>query len=236
MLCQRPPVLTFDQLSSALDGAADAEIRDHLAHCPACSARLAELRAGEQRLVRQLYRWDCPPVAHLSDYQFGLLSDTETASLTRHLAQCSFCSAELAQLRRYLASEPTSPPLPVTKRLGAALGEIVARLRPATPVLGLRGSPATPIMAEADDLLIVLNSQLLSNGAVIVAGQMVTPEPERWQGALVLVRQADEVRQTTTLDEMGTFQCAALAPGLTEFKFTPRRGPTVVVRDVNLPG
>ena len=236
MVCHRPPALTLDQLSTALDGMAGADIQDHLTHCPACSARLAELRAGEHRLVRQLYRWDCPPVAQLSDYQLGLLSEAETEPLTRHLAHCPHCQSELTQLRHYLASEPAAPPPPAAQRLRTALGEMVARLLPAAPALALRGSGPEPIMAEAGDLLIVLNPQPRPDGEVTVIGQMVTPEPVRWQGALVLVRQADEVRMTTTLDDIGTFQCPALPPGITEFKFTPRHGPTVIVRDVNLPG
>ena len=188
--------------------------------------------------MRQLYRWDCPPVAQLSDYHLGLLSEAEAKPLTQHLAHCPHCQSELTQLRHYLTSEPTMPPQPVVKRLQTALGEIVARATrlPEAPALALRGSIPAPIMAEAGDLLIVLNPQSMSNGEVTVIGQMVAPEPERWQGALVLVRQAEEVRMTTTLDDIGTFQCSALQPGATEFKFTPRHGPTVIVRDVNLPG
>ena len=237
MVCFRPPALTPDQLSNALDGTAGADIYDHLTHCPACSARLADLWVGEHRLMRHLYRWDCPTTEWLGDYHLGLLSDAATELVTLHLAQCPHCQSELAQLRLYLASEPDSPSL-VARRLRTApgVGEILARLMPPAPATALRGAALEPIMAEAGDQFVVLNPQPRPDGRVEVIGQMVAPEPVRWQGALVVVRQNDAVQAITTLDDLGTFQCATLRPGVTEFKFTPQDGPTVIVRDVNLPG
>src|SRR5689334_23694103 len=136
MLCSVPPALTDDQLSAALDGDADAAVRNHLEHCPSCRARLEQARLAERALASRLHRWDCPSARQLSEYHLDLADPAQAREIARHLEQCARCSAEVEQFRRFLAAD--DQPLPQIRqpqrRRPPRLAELIARLLPSTPV------------------------------------------------------------------------------------------------------
>jgi hypothetical protein len=57
----------------------------------------------EHKLIRKLYRFDCPPSLVLGEYQLGLLDGSTVALVKSHLSRCELCSAEVASLTTFLA-------------------------------------------------------------------------------------------------------------------------------------
>src|SRR4051794_34507741 len=102
MECTISLPLTDEALSLALDGLADQETLQHLSQCPACNARLTNMRRLDVTLQQRLRRFDCPPGQVLADYQLGLL-DADTAIVVKqHLTQCPRCQNDLAILIQFL--------------------------------------------------------------------------------------------------------------------------------------
>src|SRR5581483_12415510 len=112
MTCSAPPPLTDEQIFTALDMVAGPAVLAHLAHCASCARRLAEAQQMEQRLKSRLHRWDCPPPQQLADYYARRLASEQIETIETHLAGCASCSAELEDLRQFMAAElpPAAPP------------------------------------------------------------------------------------------------------------------------------
>lgn len=98
--CSAPPALSGTALIAAADGEADEAILAHLRTCPACSARVARIRALQARLLRNLYRLHCPSSDILVDYCQGLLDPFQRAAVVHHISLCPHCAAEVALLTR----------------------------------------------------------------------------------------------------------------------------------------
>jgi hypothetical protein len=98
--CAAPSAPSSIDLIAAADDEADESILDHLRSCPACSARVAQIRLFQHRLRQRLYRLHCPSSNLLIDHCQGLLNPYQRAALAHHLALCPHCSAELALLER----------------------------------------------------------------------------------------------------------------------------------------
>lgn len=237
MVCSVPPPLTDDELTAALDGEADTLVVEHLAHCPGCATRLAQAKVVEQVLHTQLNRLDCPPAQQLGDYHLGLVSQPDERAIIRHIAHCVHCTAELEELRRFLAADVVHErqPDPVPARTPRRrLRELVARVLPRTPVLALRGSGAGPLMAEANGTMIVLEAQAAAPGLINILGQVVADDQDGWIDALVEVRAQGALRATTVVDDLGAFRCSSVPADLSEVRITGPQGQTLVLRDVNL--
>lgn len=237
MKCSLPPPLSDDELSAAIDLMADAATRHHLARCAGCAARLEQARQVDQALTRQLWRADCPSPQQLGDYHLGLMEPTAERPIIRHLEQCALCRTEIADLRLFLegtnpavAPTATAPDRPARPRLG----ELAARLLPRAPALALRGSQIGPFTAEADGVTVFLDVQAAADGQIMVNGQVIAKDQERWIGALAELRQAGGVQAVATLDDLGGFRCGPLAPGPTDVRITPEQGPAVTVPTITL--
>ncbi len=232
MKCRFPPPLTEDQISAALDGEANLSVRDHLMRCEGCAARLAQARQIERMLRSGLARWDCPTPQQLGDYHLGLVSQADMRTIARHLESCVRCSDEIEDLRVFLtADSPPRPPAqirPVRPRLPRP-GELIARLLPPAPALAIRGATPEPIKAEADGIAIFLDVQPAAGGQVMLTGQVVADDLDRWVGALVELRQADVLYATATLDDLGSFSCGPVPAGSSDLRITPQRGRPLVL-------
>lgn len=246
MWCSFPPPLTEDQLTAALEGEAEAVVQQHLDQCPSCATRLAQAQQIEYSLKQQLkniqlYRHDCPPAQQLGEYHLGLVAQSEERTIARHVEQCNLCQTELEDLRVFLSPAPQPvakpTPQPVAKR---RLGELIARLLPpgearTRSALALRGgTTGGPIIAEAEETTIVLDVQLSSDGSVMLLGQLVTDDLESWIGALVELRQGEALLLTTTIDDLCSFSCERVPPGLTTLRITAEHGRSLVLEDVAL--
>ena len=236
MLCSVPPPLTDDQLSAALDGEADQAVREHLERCPSCAARLEQARLAERALAGRLYRWDCPSARRLSEYYLGMVDQAEARAIARHLEQCARCSAEIEQLRLFLAADQDAPlPLPQPSRPPRPrLAERMARLLPPTPALAMRGAGPAPIVAEAAGVTLFLHLQPAADRRLNISGQVVADEPEHWAGALVELRSAGALLAVAALDELGGWSAGPLPAGPAELRVTREDGVVVVLPEVEL--
>ncbi|HEU4323743.1 MAG TPA: hypothetical protein VFS21_11390 [Roseiflexaceae bacterium] len=234
MDCRLPPPLHDDDLSAVLDGAASAEVLEHLAACPACAARLEQASRFESSLHRRLGRWGCPDPQQLGEYQQGLLPAAQAQTVALHLDQCYACGQELAELQAFFADDEFAPapaPAPARRSLRARLGELIATLlpAPAAPALALRGSitPRT-LTAEAGDTTIMLEIQP-AGADVLIQGQLLADALEPWEGALVQLHQSGALVAAAAVDEFGGFACGPLSPGPADLRITPQQGMTVVL-------
>jgi anti-sigma factor RsiW len=116
--CATPRALNETALIAAADGEADEATLAHLRECPACAARVVQLRTVQARLRRWLYRLHCPSSDLLVDYCQGLVDPFQRGALTHHIALCPHCSAEVALLER---STPVADIVGYGPRVGVGL-------------------------------------------------------------------------------------------------------------------
>jgi hypothetical protein len=228
-----PNPLSDEQVNAMLDGVAPREIVDQFALDPDAAARLETWQRWNERMQQQLGRWDCPSSQQIAAYHWGDVDRATARTIARHLESCVRCSEEIETLRVFLATDTTSSvpqrapthahsPLP---RLRELIGTVVPRV----PALAVRGGHGAPIMAEAGDVTLVLDVQSTNDGNVAVLGQVAAPEPDRWTGALVEVRQNSVVRAVAEADDIGSFRCASVPPGPSELRVTAPDGTSVVL-------
>ncbi len=111
MECSNPGAIRDEELFAYLEGESvrPAVVR-HLATCQYCSSQAKTYQRLELKLIKNLYRWDCPPNQVLGDYQFGLLSPQQSVEVGSHLSACVLCKSEVAQLTEFLANDPMLVP------------------------------------------------------------------------------------------------------------------------------
>jgi anti-sigma factor RsiW len=111
MECSRAGVIRNEELLAYLAGEKVRPlVREHLAECRHCFARLTAYRRMDLALSGALYRWDCPRSEVLGEYQLGLLGQEGSAAVRHHLVLCELCAAEVAALVEFLASCDTVRP------------------------------------------------------------------------------------------------------------------------------
>ena len=234
MGCSFPPPLTDDQITDALDGAADQEVQDHLAVCAHCSARLVQARRAERVLHTNLRRLDCPTPRQLGDYELKLVSKTDERAIARHLRTCVRCTDELEELRAYLVvDQAPREPARSSPTLGA-LGKLFGQIMPRSSASALRGAGPEPIIAEADGTTIILNVQPAPNGRVTIQGQVIADDLAPWTSSLVELRQIGALQATSTVNGLGGFSLEPLPAAVSELRLTPQRGRIVVLPDIQL--
>jgi hypothetical protein len=77
--------------------------RDHLEQCPICQQRLTEYRGVYRAILTNLYRYQCPSATDLNHFCASLLSDIENRRISKHLASCPLCAAEVADIQSMLS-------------------------------------------------------------------------------------------------------------------------------------
>jgi hypothetical protein len=244
MQCSAPPPLSDDQITTALDGAAEPGVQTHLAQCPACALRLARASRLEDSLREALHRWDCPAPQALADYHIGRMTGEAERAVLRHLAICARCRDEIEELRLFLlaeeppataepAPEPRTPSRPPRRPLVARLPAL-----PAAPALRGGGGP---IQATAGDTTIFLDVQpaagVPAEGRAIqvaLQGQLVHADAGYWSGALAELRRGGALLAIAEVDDLGMFACGPVPAGSAELRLLPRGGEMVVFPDLDL--
>ncbi len=187
------------------------ESQHHMASCPICKQRAALYTGANAFLTSNLYRSQCPTPAELADYctpiSFKFLSADARTQISEHIHTCPLCSAEVATLRRDLASNdlfPVSEPpvrTPVhTFSAPATVRRLVATLQTQRPQLvtrsamnGADGNATSdtnwPKHYKADALDISLHLSRGSNGEIMLLGLFTSTDPhqdiEAYEGCLV---------------------------------------------------
>lgn len=165
MDCRAPDAIHEDDLViSALDpDALTAEVRQHLAECPACAERAAEYQSLTRTLSSRLYRWDCPTTLEISDYAAGSLTAKRRRAISAHLKRCPPCTEELEMSKEFLAPTPRE-----TAISGAVTRPFPSRIFEAAQV-SLRGSTEEtiwPLEYHIDDITLSLDRTTLSVGSM----------------------------------------------------------------------
>lgn len=191
----------------------------------------------EQGLKSRLYRWDCPPPQLLADYYARRVDTERVPAIEAHLAGCASCSAELEELRQFMAADlpVAAPPATPIGPSRSPRGALFARPQTQQPALALRGAGAGPLMAEAEGTTLFLDVQT-AGAQIAIQAQLVDAEQDRWAGALVEIRQSGQLVATAEVDDLGSFAVAGLPAGLTELRLTPRAGRMLVLEDLDLGG
>lgn len=232
------PALGDEQLSEMLDGVAPERIVGQVAHDPEAAARLRAWQRWNEQMQAQLQRWDCPPPQHLADYHWGIADRESAQIIAQHLPTCVRCSSEIESLRTFLNADEPQPSVPSISPASSAprvrLRERLATLLPHTPTLAVRGEHRAPLLAQAGDVLLVLDVEPIGD-RFVVHGQVAADDPDRWTGALVEIRQNGVVRGVAEVDDVASFRCGPLPAGISELRVTVPGGTSVVLQDVDLP-
>ena len=208
--CLDPMAPTDDELRRyALDGEPlSEEFQNHLDSCPICKQRVALYTSANAFLTTTLYRSECPTPAKLADFctpiSFQFLSTNERKQIAEHMNVCPLCSAEVATLRRDLAttdlfpaSEPSIFATVQSFSAPATVRRLVATLQTQRPQLITRNDPNGntasdthwPKHYKADTLDISLHLSRGSNGEILLLGLFTSTDPnqdiEAFEGCIV---------------------------------------------------
>lgn len=180
----------------------------------ATQMRATTLLRQRQQLKRVLFRRSCPDGLALGEYGAKLLPAGQMRLVREHVGICLHCSAELQAHKAFLLEvgrDISAPTLLDRVRV------FVAELLPSAPqgqlAFGLRGAADEgPLMYEADGVQVSIEVQDDGSrpGTKVVLGFVMNVDPAGWQAQLYL---ADQLVQTTAVDEFGNFLIAGLASG-----------------------
>lgn len=107
MECSKPGAIRDEELIAYLAGEkVRPEVMQHLASCESCSSQFATYRRMDLKLLKNLFRWDCPPSQVLGEYQLGMLSADYSTVVKNHLSNCVLCAAEVVTLTEFLENDP----------------------------------------------------------------------------------------------------------------------------------
>jgi anti-sigma factor RsiW len=219
--CIDPGAVQDWELDACADEEAPPHVIEHLERCPACRAQVREHAALERRLRQALYRYDCPSPDVLRDYHWGYLPADERRRVEAHMAACSHCAAELADLAEFVRAgraQPTKTLLSQARQAAAQARLVVARLfSPGlSPVLGLRGDTREVLLFDAEGVALSVNLEQEHTGAYTIFGQVLSPEPVALAGGYArLTAQEKSIDPVQTpLDANGGFTLPDLVPGV----------------------
>ncbi|MBI3942005.1 MAG: hypothetical protein HY326_03255 [Chloroflexi bacterium] len=124
--CNHPPPLDDGALLRYIDQEATQDILDHLAGCPYCLSRANAYRDLQFGLQSQLHRIACPSPEHLGEYQLGLhASAAEQNEVRAHLAICSLCREEVAQLETFMEQPDPVSATALVRRLRTLVATVL---------------------------------------------------------------------------------------------------------------
>jgi hypothetical protein len=232
MKCITSPALDNVEIATYVDGEADEAVIAHIQQCPFCSERARQWTLLQNRLRKQSYRVNCPTPMQLGDYHLGLLPSPQALVVSGHLMECLLCKREVTVLEDFLNSLA-----PESGLLGAAK-VLVARLMGSQTENGLapalRGEAKGPLTFEVDGIVIVLDVQPAKAGKFDILGQVAADDQEKWTGALVEIRQDNELHFSATVDDLGAFRSEGIGPGSKELRITPKDISPILVSNFML--
>jgi hypothetical protein len=168
----------------------------------------------------------------LGDYHLDFLPDSQKLVVAQHVRECPLCRQEVVILEDFLSSLA-----PESSLLGTAK-VLIARLTGAQAQSGLapalRGEAKGPLTYEADGIVIVLDIQPAHDGKVDILGQVAADDQDQWTGALVELRQGDQLQSSAMVDDLGAFRCEGITVGKQELRLTPTGGSPVVVSNLEI--
>jgi hypothetical protein len=237
-ICISPPELSDGQLLAYLDRPeANQEIELHLAHCLYCRQNAETLEHFQKTLTAQLHRIDCPPSLELGEYYLRILPASQMLVLSQHVRECPHCAGEVAELEGFLGEQVPGTEDGLFGRTKLLIARLVGggdlRFTPTSPAL--RGEGKGPITFAAEGIIIVLDIQPSPEGKVNILGQIAADHQDDWTGALVELRRDSLLQISTTVDDLGAFQCEGVKPGQQELRIFPKNGSVIVISNFEVP-
>ena len=168
MTCNSPPELDDAILLAYLDGEADQEVAAHLEQCPHCRQRAQRLGQLQEDMRAKMYRIECPTPLELGEYHLGVLADTESRGIARHLKDCPHCSLEVSQLKTYLGDLSSDLEFSLAERIKVLVANLVRAGDRADPLgapslapafAGLRGEETGPRLYQAGEAQVAIGIQ-----------------------------------------------------------------------------
>lgn len=237
IICSVPPALTDDELIAYLQGKAGKRIREHLEVCAFCRAQLDDIEFGNL-LKSALYRFDCPDSQKLADYVVEQLAAYERDMIQNHLAFCLSCKDEVKLLQDFLNMEDErNIPLSQTISIQAKRRhpkEFVARISQLPTATLVRGKLQGPILASISDTLSVFFEYTESVQANTLKGQIVAEDLALWQSAIVSIFHNQNLIATTTVGDLGAFQCELDTFVTLQIRITAPSGESISISGLKL--
>lgn len=236
--CVSPPELNEGQLLAYLDHPeANQEVLLHLTQCSYCHQKAETLERFQKTLSAQLYRIDCPSSQELGEYHLRMLPASQMLVIRQHVRECPHCAGEVAELESFLGDQTPRPEDSLLERANVLVARLVAggelTFTPAAPAL--RGEAKGPMTFAAEGIIIVLDIQPTAEGKANILGQVAADHQDDWTGALVELRRDSLLQISTTVDDLGAFQCEGVMPGQQELRIFPKIGSVVVISNFEVP-
>jgi hypothetical protein len=226
------------QLLAYLDGEADEATRSHLKGCAFCLEKAQALDRVQIRLKDRLYRLTCPSPIELGEYHLRVLPASQMLLIGQHLRECPHCTQEVSQLEGFLSDQSLSPNESLLGRAKILIARLIGEgtgqsgLSPAYSTL--RGDRKGPITLAAEGIMLVLDIQPATEGRVNILGQVVVDNQDDWTAAFVELRKEDQLGSSSTVDDLGAFECEGILPGQQELRITPKNGSVVVIANFEI--
>jgi hypothetical protein len=241
MECSEPGAIRDEDLIAYLSGdQVHPAIAQHIASCQSCSSRLASYQQVDQALSGKLFRYDCPPSHMLGEYHLGMLAKPQMSLVANHLRVCAFCTAEVAQLKGFLAGDPflvertpaarnshariqdiKQATRRVREQTQAGVRRIAAILVPQQPGLAFQRNasqlaPVWPRRYNAEDVSIAVQVERISgnNNALQVLGIVTRKDTslEALEGTPVQLISGTTTAYTQSIDDLGNFLFPVVTP------------------------
>lgn len=229
MNCISPSAPEDKVLLAYLDGKSDSEIALHLEQCQYCQERVKALSATQNILISRLYRNSCPSSVEVGEYHLHLLPPARMLVVAQHVRECPHCTSEVNQLQDFLKDLAPKPENKLAEQAKILLARLVPKNKAGTPAPVLRGAGNAPMMFEVDDIVVILDTKMAADGKISILGQVAADEPNDWTGAVVELRQAQKLEISTTIDDLGTFHCEGILPGMKDLRIIPSQAPVIIV-------
>ena len=209
-------IIKEGDLLAYLDGLAEAPVAAHIAQCAACQEEMAALQAIEKTFSEVLRRINCPESEMLLLYETKLLPWSERRSIAQHVADCSFCEREVAQLVKIPFAKALSPFERVVQ-VGKQILHVFRLPFAPQPAFALLGDDDDePAIYQAGDYQVMLatTSPLIATNIWQIEGQIINLQEPLIPntGNVSLLRQTRNVA-TDKIDEFGYFVLENLSPG-----------------------
>jgi hypothetical protein len=232
MKCITSPALENVEIAMYVDGEADEEVLAHIQQCPFCRERAHRWTLLQNHLRKQFYRVNCPTPIELGDYHLDYLPAPQELVVSAHLQECLLCKREVAILKDFLDSLTQESGWIETSKVLVA--RLMDGLSENSLVPALRGEAKGPLTFEADGLVIVLDIQPANEGNFNILGQVAADDQDHWTGAVIELRQGNQLGISTTVDDLGAFRCEGIMSGKQELRIVPSGGSPVVVTNFML--
>ncbi|MSP13860.1 MAG: hypothetical protein EXR62_13005 [Chloroflexi bacterium] len=217
LTCKHPPPLDDEVLIQYIDQDGTQDTLDHLAECPYCLSRANVYRDLQSGLQSQLHRVACPSAEHLGEYQLGFVSAVEQDDIQAHLAICSLCREEVAQLETFLTQPDPFTATGLVRRLRTLVGTLLPTGggesgNRSFAYGGVRGESEVALY-QAEEYTITLSpeSDLKVRNQRQIIGLVISNADPTPSGVVEIRRQEQILAQADLID--GNFILGPLTPG-----------------------